>query len=88
MTEDPIKLFATRSERIPQSDDAQTLREAIEKGIEQVPVVGPITTRTYSSAIGIIVPEVQGHPALITAILADLRNRGFTTLSNPDIQFL
>jgi hypothetical protein len=38
MAEDPIKLFTSRSERFPQSDDAQTLREAIEKGIEQVPV--------------------------------------------------
>jgi len=44
MAEDPIKLFATRAERLPQPDDGQTLREAIEKGIEQVPVAGPITT--------------------------------------------
>jgi hypothetical protein len=43
MPEDPIKLFATRSERLPEPDDAQTLREAIEKGIEQVPFAGPIT---------------------------------------------
>jgi hypothetical protein len=44
MAEDPIKLFSTRGERIPQPDDTQTLRAAIEKGIEQVPVFGPITT--------------------------------------------
>ena len=44
MVEDPIKLFATRAERFPQPDDGDTLRAAIEKGIEQVPVVGPITT--------------------------------------------
>jgi hypothetical protein len=44
MVEDPIKLFATRSERLPQPDDGDTLRAAIEKGIEQVPVAGPITT--------------------------------------------
>jgi hypothetical protein len=44
MAEDPIKLFANRAERLPQSDDSQTLREAIEKGIEQIPVAGPITT--------------------------------------------
>ncbi len=44
MTEDPIKLFASRAERLPRPDDSQTLREAIEKGIEQIPVAGPITT--------------------------------------------
>lgn len=43
MTEDPIKLFATRAERLPQPDDGDTLRAAIEKGIEQVPVAGSIT---------------------------------------------
>lgn len=43
MPENPIKLFASRAERLPQSDENQTLREAIEKGIEQVPVAGPIT---------------------------------------------
>jgi hypothetical protein len=44
MAEDPIKLFSSRAERFPKPDDSQTLREAIEKGIEQVPVFGPITT--------------------------------------------
>jgi hypothetical protein len=210
MAEDPIKLFATRSERFPQPDDVQTLREAIEKGIEQVPVAGPITNfivsrfwapsasrrleewlkefaddfdrhcagcsvenivqdeafisasiqvarivvsthqrekldylrnallniaigkgvgevkqqiflnaiesftpahvktlnliwrslnpgwdqhsvplplRTYSRAIELLVPEIKGQPAIIAAVLADLRNRGLTTLSSADIQF-
>jgi hypothetical protein len=210
MAERPIKLFAARSERLPQSDDAQTLREAIEKGIEQVPVAGPITNfivsrfwvpsancrleewlkefaddfdrhcdgcrvenivqdeafisasiqvarivvgthqrekldylrnallniavgkgvgevkqqiflnaievftpahvktlnliwrslnpgwdqhsvplplRTYSRAIELLVPEIKGQPAIVSAVLADLRNRGFTTLSSADIQF-
>ena len=39
----PSRFFATRAERLPQVDDAQTFREAIEKGIQQVPVAGPIT---------------------------------------------
>ena len=48
MVEDLIKLFPTRADRLPQTDDAQTFREAIEKGIEQVPVAGPITTFVMS----------------------------------------
>ena len=44
MAEDPVKLFATRAERFPQPSDGETLREAIEKGVEQIPVAGPITT--------------------------------------------
>ena len=37
MAEDPIKLFASRADRLPQPDETQTLREAIEKGIDQGP---------------------------------------------------
>jgi hypothetical protein len=44
MAEDPLKLFARRSERFPQPDDADVLRSAVEKGIEQIPAVGPILT--------------------------------------------
>lgn len=44
MTEELIRLFASRAERLPTADDSQTLREAIERGIEQIPVAGPITT--------------------------------------------
>jgi len=44
MADDPIKLFASRSERFPHPDDGDTLKAAIERGVEQVPVVGPITT--------------------------------------------
>lgn len=210
MAESPIKLFATRSEQLPQPDDMQTFREALEKSIEQVPVAGPITNfivsrfwvpsasrrleewlkefaddfdrhcagcsienivkdeafisasiqvarivvsthqrekldylrnallniaigkgvgevkqqiflnaievftpahvkilnliwrslspdwdqhsvplplRTYSRAIELLVPEVKGQPAIIAALLADLRNRGLTTLNSADIQF-
>jgi hypothetical protein len=31
MAEHPINLFASRRERLPEPDDVQTLREAIEK---------------------------------------------------------
>jgi hypothetical protein len=44
MVEELTKLFASRAERLPQPEDGDTLRAAIEKGIEQVPVAGPITT--------------------------------------------
>jgi hypothetical protein len=44
MADDPVKLFATRAERFPHPDDGDTLRAAIEKGVELVPVAGPITT--------------------------------------------
>ena len=47
----------------------------------------PLPLRTYSRAIELLVPEVKGQPAVIGAVLADLRNRGLTTLSNADIQF-
>jgi len=208
MAEEPVKLFATRAQRLPQPEEGQTLREAIEKGIEQVPVVGPITTfiasrfwtpsasrrleewlkefaddfdhhcegcsveklvkdevfisasiqvarivvgthlsekrnylrnallniatgkshdeikqqiflnaievfspahvkalniirgikipwdqnpqfpsRNYGTAIQIIVPEVNGQDSLIRAILAELRNRGFSNLSGPETPF-
>jgi hypothetical protein len=48
MTEDPIKLLARRSQRFPQADDGDTLRAAIERGIEQVPVFGPATSFVMS----------------------------------------
>ena len=44
MGETPMRLFATRAERLPQPDEGDMFRAAIERGIEQVPVVGPITT--------------------------------------------
>ena len=47
----------------------------------------PILQRTYGAAIGISAPEVKGQMALIGAILADLRNRGFSNLAGPDLAF-
>lgn len=43
--------------------------------------------RNYGSAIGIKAPEVKGQPSFISAILADLRNRGFSMLGSPDLSF-
>jgi hypothetical protein len=37
MAEDPIKLFATRAERYPESDDTDLARQAIEKCLDLVP---------------------------------------------------
>lgn len=47
----------------------------------------PRDQRTYGTAIGIVSPELQGQPALIDAVLAELRNRGFTTLSVANTPF-
>ncbi len=43
--------------------------------------------RNYGSALGILVPEVRGQPSLLTAIFADLRSRGFSTLGGPEQNF-
>ena len=40
----------------------------------------PLGQRNYGAAIEIIAPEVKGQSSLIEAVLADLRNRGFSTL--------
>ena len=47
----------------------------------------PIMQRTYGAAIGILAPEVKGQVSLIGAVLADLRNRGFSNLAGPDLSF-
>jgi hypothetical protein len=47
----------------------------------------PPAQRTYGTAIGVVSPELRGQPALIDAVLAELRNRGLTTLSNAQTQF-
>jgi hypothetical protein len=47
----------------------------------------PIMQRTYGAAIGILAPEVKGQTSLIGAVLADLRNRGFSNLGGADLAF-
>jgi hypothetical protein len=47
----------------------------------------PIPRRNYGAAIGIVAPEIKGESSLIGAILADLRNRGFSNLNGPDLSF-
>jgi len=47
----------------------------------------PLNLRTYSKAIELLVPELNGQPAVIEAVVADLRNRGLTLMSNADISF-
>ena len=37
MSEKPIKLFATPLERFPQQEDADSLRAALEKVVDQIP---------------------------------------------------
>jgi hypothetical protein len=41
MPEDPIKLFSSRAEQLPQPDDQDRARAALEKIVEQVPILGP-----------------------------------------------
>lgn len=47
----------------------------------------PMTQRTYGAAIGLLAPEVNGQTSLIGAVLADLRNRGFSNLGGQDLAF-
>jgi len=42
--------------------------------------LGPFPGDNYGEAIGIAVPELKGQLALISAILTDLKNRGFQRL--------
>ncbi len=55
MAEDPIKLFATRAQRLPQPDDADNVRSALEKIVEQVPL-GPAAVYILSQ---FLVPAQQ-----------------------------
>jgi hypothetical protein len=48
MSEEPIKLFATRAEGYPQPDDGDTARAALEKVIDQFPVAGPVINFVFS----------------------------------------
>lgn len=52
MAEDPIKLFSTMAERIPQATDEDNVYNATEKLIEQIPVVGTIITVIASQFLG------------------------------------
>jgi hypothetical protein len=52
MAEDPIKLFSTISERIPQSADGDLAYKTTEKLIEQIPVIGTIITFVASQFLG------------------------------------
>ncbi len=52
MDEDPIKLFATLAERIPQATDRDLAYKTTEKLIEQIPVVGTIITYVASQFLG------------------------------------
>ena len=47
----------------------------------------PLGQRNYGSAIEIFTPELKGEPSLMKAVLADLRNRGFSNLDRADYPF-
>lgn len=47
----------------------------------------PIQNRNYGTAIGIMVPELKGQSSLTQFMLADLRTRGFSSLSGTDAPF-
>lgn len=47
----------------------------------------PIPQRNYGAAIEIFAPELKGQTSLTEAVLADLRNRGFSTLGRADFPF-
>jgi len=43
--------------------------------------------RNYGTAMGLVSPELKGQPSLSNAVLAELRNRGFSSLGGPDLSF-
>lgn len=43
--------------------------------------------RNYGAAIGVLAPELKGQADVIGAVIAELRNRGFSNLSGPDLSF-
>jgi hypothetical protein len=47
----------------------------------------PLSQRTYGMAIQVVAPELKHDPGLIAAVLADLRNRGFSGFGNADLHF-
>ena len=47
----------------------------------------PMMQRKYGAAIEILAPEVKGQTSLIGAVLAHLRNRGFSNLGGPVLAF-
>jgi hypothetical protein len=47
----------------------------------------PIPRRNYGAAIGLVAPELDGDVSVIDAILADLRNRGFSKLGGQELSF-
>ncbi|HYK36171.1 hypothetical protein [Alloacidobacterium sp.] len=56
MAEDTTKLFATRSERYPQPSDTDKARDALEKIVQQIPVLGPATVHVIAQ---FLVPGVE-----------------------------
>jgi hypothetical protein len=56
MAEEPTKLFATRSERYPQPNEADGTRTALEKLAERVPILGPLTVHIIAQ---FLVPGVD-----------------------------
>jgi hypothetical protein len=47
----------------------------------------PIPRRNYGAAIGLVATELNGEVNVIDAILADLRNRGFSKLGGQELSF-
>jgi len=72
MPDDPIKLFATRAEKFPQSNDSDATRAALEKIVEQIPVFGPATIHVISQ---FLVPGVERRRESWFKDLADAVDR-------------
>jgi hypothetical protein len=56
MADEPIRLFAPRSDRYPQPNELDATRSALEKVAEQVPVLGPATTHVIAQ---FLIPGVE-----------------------------
>jgi hypothetical protein len=56
LADSPTKLFATLSERYPEADGADAARKAVERIIDQVPIIGTIATFTLSQ---FLIPSLE-----------------------------
>jgi hypothetical protein len=48
MSEKPLDIFSTRADRFPEAEGGDVAYKAIEKAIDSVPILGPITTTVLS----------------------------------------
>lgn len=85
MTENTIKLFATRAEQYPQPNEIDVTRAALEKAAELVPIFGPATIQVIGQ---FLVPGVERRREEWFKKLADAFDRLQETVEGFRIEVL